>query len=286
MGVLAEQIAASALADWLRRQLPAKVTAVNALRAAVLKASTPGPYTIGASSCVLSLWKSRDQSVLVGLETTLTTGSRTTAQCVSEINTALGTSLASADSDDRLTLTSDDAPSGSTPSVMSVFPASENSANSVFGWDPGGEHVVNVALVSPGWRGVADGWPATADLGPGFWVIIGDRSSAPVKPDVRRDEYLVTLDVAILYAPRQQETHRNREPVHAALRCVREVLLTTAGRQLGRATTGDIMLVTERGAKVSGRPWQFIKKESVINPIYDVANLQLEVRVFERPASS
>lgn len=279
MGVLAEQIAASALADWLRRKLGAKVTEVNLTRAAVLKATVPGPYTLSGMGQLTFSKTSRESgsSVFQG------GGSHSATAIAAAINGSIA-NFASVDSDDRLTLTGD-APSGSTPSLVALLPTSVNSYGA-FGWDAGGEHVVNVALVSPGWRGVADGWPATADLGPGFWVVIGDRTSAPVQPSVRRDEYLVGLDVAILYAPRQQETHRNREPVHACLRCVREVLLTDAGRQLGRASTGDIMLVSEKSARVSGRPWQFIKKESSINPIYDVANLQLEVRVFERPSAS
>ena len=55
--VRAEQIAADALRNWLLLKLPAKVTAVNLTRAAVLKATLPGPYTIPSSPGPLILSK-------------------------------------------------------------------------------------------------------------------------------------------------------------------------------------------------------------------------------------
>ena len=145
--------------------------------------------------------------------------------------------------------------------------------------------------MAPRARGIMDGWPVTPDFGPPsligspLGVVIGDRSTVPVRPDVRRDEYVVTLTLTVMRLEGAGQTHRSREPIQAALRCVREVVLQDAGRQLGRAGQGDIMLVTERAARIDGRPFAFGSNESP-GPLFDVAVLLLDVRVFERPGAT
>jgi hypothetical protein len=278
MGVLVEQLVGQALREHLLLNLTAKVAEVNALRAAVLLATVAGPYTVPASA-KLYISIAADQAPVT---VSLTAGSRTTAQLVTEINTAMGSTVASADAASRLALTGT-APSSAT-SVVSAQ-GGTNTANSLFGWDEGGEVVVRAQLVAPGYRGVADGWPLLNDLGGGFWVIIGDRESVPVQPDTRKDEHLVALEVAIFCPVTNEQSHRDREAIQSCVRCVRELVLTDAGRQLGRAAYGDIVKVEEKAAKIPGRPWKF-KGNDAPNALFDVAALQLNVRVFERPAST
>jgi hypothetical protein len=275
MGVKAEQIACQALREWLLLKLPAKVTSVNTDRAAVLKAPRAGPYTIPASA-------SLKLGTVIGSEAAdaITAGTRSTAQVVADLSTAGIT--ATADTDDRLVLTSTTAPTSGVPSTVALG-ADTTGANAAFGWDPGGERVVRSALVAPTSKGVADGWPITPDLGPGFWIILGDRSSQEL--GVHRDEYLVAVDLAILRADPNTSQHRSREHIHACVRCVREVLLSDAGRTLGRASFGDIMFVRESGCRIAGKPFAF-QSDKGVSPLMDVATLDLEIRVYERPSTT
>lgn len=279
MGVLVEQIAASAIRTHLLANLPAKVAAVNALRAASLLATVAGPYTIASGG---KLYVSLEGATAVTVS--LTSGSRTAAQIATEVNATVGlSSVAAADALGRLSLTSQTNPTASTSSVGVT--SGTDAANDVFGWDAGGESVARAPLVAPGYRGVADGWPVLNDLGGGFWVIIGDRESMPAAPGPRVDEYLVGLELAVFCPVTNVQVHRDREALHSCIRCVRELLLTDGGRQAGRASTGDIVLVTEKAARIPGRPWQF-KGNDAPNVMFDVAAFNLNVRVFERPASS
>ncbi len=262
---------------------------MNADRCAVLRAATAGPYTIPAGA-TLGLSVTGSDASFTGFN--VTSGSRTTAQMVTAINTAMGGTPASADSADRLTITSPTAPSTTVPSAVKLRGGiNATDCNTAFGWDKGGEKVANTAIIAPASRGVLDGWPQVPDFGPTsaigtpIVIVIGDRDSKPVTPDPRRDEYVVTLDLTVMRAEGLGLVHRNREPISAALRCVREVLLQDAGRQLGRASVGDIMFVGEKSARIAAKPFSFGNSNSP-NPLFDVAVMLLEVRVFERPGAT
>ena len=90
--------------------------------------------------------------------------------------------------------------------------------------------------------------------GPGtVVVIIGDKTSKEL-PNPRRDEHLVTTDVSVMRIEPAQQVHRNREHLYASVRCVRELMLSDAGRQFGRAANGDIMLVRPGACRVVAKP--------------------------------
>ncbi len=158
--------------------------------------------------------------------------------------------------------------------------------NSVFGWDPGGEKEALTALVAPGLKGVCNGLPQLPDFGPAgvIAVVIGTRSSRPLPGGPRRDEFLVTVDLDILRIDPQQQASRTREHIESSVRCVREVILTDAGRQLGRVP--GIVLCDFLGCVISATPHVFKSKEPIANPRYEGAALQLSIRVFERPGAT
>lgn len=293
----AEEIACRALHSWLLSMLPSKVTEVNLTRAAVIRAPYAGPYVFAAGA-TLGLNQTANSDTFT--QTSFSTGSQTTAQVVTAINAAMGATVAAAEEvyaagPTRLVLTSTAAPLTAAASVLSVRGGvNATDANTVFGWDPGGEKVTTTALVAPGSRGVCNGAPVVPDFGPSgvdggspIVIIIGDRASRPIQPAVRRDEYVVSVALDILRVEPQQQVHRDREHIHAAVRCVRELLLTDAGRQLGRAGLGDVMLVTETQAKISGRPFGYTDREgNAISPLFDGCAMLLEIKVFERPGAT
>lgn len=282
MSVRVEELCASAVRDWLLANLPAKVTEVNGTRAASLLATVAGPYTVPASAKLYVSVAGPDETPIT---VSLTSGAgRTAAQIAADVNGTGGLSgVGSADALGRFALSSTTPPTSATSTVAAV--AGTNTANALFGWDVGGESVTRASLVAPGYRGVADGWPLINDLGAGFWVVIGDRESVVVQPQPRKDEHLVGLELAVFCPVTNEQAHRDREAIQSCLRCVREVLLTDAGLQAGRASSGDVMLITQKAARIPGRPWKF-RGENAPNALFDVAALQLNVRVYERPASS
>lgn len=276
MGVLVEELAARAVREHLLAKLPAKVSEVNALRAPSLKAPLAGTYAVTAG---MSLKVAVDG----GAESTvaLTTGAaRTAAQVASDFAVA---GVSASASGDHLAVATSAAPSSATKAI--TIGADSTGANVLFGWPDNGDSVTRAPLVAPSSKGVADGWPLLNDMGAGFWVIIGDRESVPVSPHPRKDEYLVALELAVFSPVTNEQAHRDRESIHACIRCVRECLLTDAGLQVGRASAGDVMLVTEKMARIPGRPWK-MKGADAPNALFDVAAMQLNVRVFERPAAS
>lgn len=277
MSVYVEQLAASAIREHLLLNLAAKVTEVNGQRAPVMKTALAGPFNVTAG---MSLKVGTDG----GAQTTvpLTIGAaRTAAQVAAEVQAATSLTCA-ADLQQRWTITGT-APSSATRSVE--IGEDTTGANALFGWAPGGEQVVRSQLVAPNAEGIADGWPLLNDLGGGFWVIIGDRESVPKAPHPRGDTYLVGLELAVFCPVTNEQAHKDREAIHSCIRCVRELLLTDAGLQAGRAASGDIMLITEKGARIPGRPWKF-HGDDAPNVLFDVAAMHLTVRVFERPAAS
>lgn len=279
MSVQAPALAAAALRDWLLLKLPAKVTEVNAARAAVLRAPWAGPYDVPVAGTVLSIRRTYDSAAFEPVSITAST----TAGIVTEINTALGVTVASADSEDRLVLTSLLAPTADVPSVLEL---KAGPGNSLFGFGKSGAKAMTTALVAPGYNDVLDGIPQATDFvskGPGtIVVIIGDRKFNPLE-NHRRNEQLVQLDVAVFRAEPHMQVHRNREHIQAAAQCVFEVLLTDTGKQMGRASVGDIVMARQKGGSISGKPFSFGTKNSP-GPLFDAAAFSLEVRVFERPA--
>lgn len=304
MSVYAEQLAASALRDWLLAQLPAKVTAVNLQRAASLRAPFPGPYTLAAGATLGVAFTDTDTFTSATLS--VGGGSLTAAQVATAINAAAAPSSPASTVDlnglSHLVLTSPTPPVIGTNSYLKVRGGVNGTdANAVFGWDTGGEKTETTALIAPNGKGVVDGLPLVPDFGISAYaggspivIIIGDRNSVPVGPSpTRRDEYLVTLAVDVLRIEPQQQVHRNREHIHAAVRCVRECLLTDMGRRLGAPTTdggtqSPIVYVGERATKVAAMPFRFNapKDQAWVSPLFDGAAMLIEVRVFERPAAT
>jgi hypothetical protein len=163
----------------------------------------------------------------------------------------------------------------------------ETGAASLLGWSPGGEQCVRAPLVAPLGTGICDGWPLLLDCGPGFWVIIGKRTSVPVNPgDVRRDEHQVGLELTVMLKDTNVQNSRSREAIQACVQCVREVLLSSAGRMLGRSGSGDVQKLEERTCVIPGVPWRAQDEAGQVLGIFDVATYVVSVRVFERPALS
>lgn len=271
-------IAATALREYLLRYLPAEVAAINATRAAVVKAALAGPYAISSGS--LSLGPTRAG----GTSVTLPTGVAVTASTIATaINAAVTGITASADTQGRLVLTSDTAPTGDTASAVGVG-ASE--ANAVFGWEDAGVHEVRSALGAPTWKGVMDGWPVgIPDGGRNFVVILEDRDEVPLG-GYRRDEHTVTLALSVWAVDRNVSVHRSREYIQAAAQAVRDVLESDDGRTLG-LNDGTVQHVAIGRERIRGMPFQaFDEAKRPLGPPADVASMTVQVKVFQRPSAA
>lgn len=279
-GIAPEALAVKALRDYLLRYLPAKVAALNALRAASLTSALAGPYTVPSGA---KLYLSATGQEATPAEVTLTAGTRTAAQVAADITAAAIPGLtAAADDWGRLTLTATAAPAVGAPSVVIVARDQGTGANVVFGWAEAGEHSETPALVAPSWRGVTDGRPlAVPDMGQGFWVMLGNRSVRPTHPGPRRDTFNVTIATE-LWRPFSANAppHRTREAISACVRAVRELLLSTDGRYLGRQGSGDVQLADVADVSISGDPLRLNEAPGIL---FDVAQMTLTVRVFQRP---
>lgn len=264
--VMAELLAVDALRAYLLKTLPAKVSTINSGRAAVLKATTVGPYTVTGN---ISLGITRGSETAI----TLTTGSRTTAQLVTEINAAAVSGItASADSEDRLTITASAAPSSSTPSVVSLAASAENAA---FGWDKGGEFTLRSGLVAPSARGVHDGEPDMVDLGAGFWVLIGKRSTAPRSSNIRDDVHIVTMSLEVLAAEPNGNVDSAHELIGSAVRAVREVIYED------RTLDGQVHITNLTSIQYEARTFRF-SAGGTSSPLLSAAQITAAVHVFER----
>lgn len=277
-----EPLAVENLRRWLLAQLPAKVAAVNATRPPVLESARLGPFTV-TSGMSLKVAKNAVDGPFTSCP--LTTGSRTAAQIAADVTAQLA-GVGSSDSDGRVLLTGD-APTGTTTTSICVG-KDTTGANALLGWDDGGERVVKAPLVAPRWKGVCDGWPVgngpAPDLGPGFWIIISDRASVPVPPAARRDEHKVAVSLEVMWKDTNTSSHRDRTHVSDCVRCIRELLLSTVGRQLGRAAAGDVMFVEENQCVIASTPFSFgAPNAKRMNPLFDMATLTITVRVNERP---
>jgi hypothetical protein len=284
LSVRAEALAVEALLSWLRLKLPAKVAEVNAARAPRIYAATAGDYTVPVGASLKVNLTGKDSAYTT---VALTDGVRTAAQVAAEVNagiTGLGGSAA-ADTDLGNFYVAGAAPSSSAAGLY-IGPDTTG-ANALFGWDAGGEHVIVPRLVAPGHRNVMDGWPQQLDAqAQGFIVVVGRRVTLPVEPSERRDEHDVMLEVALFRPATQQENHRSRESIAACAQCVREVLKTDAGLQLGRARTGDIVKVQVGKVQVEAMRFQQMQRGKPFGPAFDSAAMTLYVKTFERPAAS
>jgi hypothetical protein len=286
-----EARAARYLREWLLWKLPAACVAVNLLRAATLLAPGPGPYTIPSGAKLKLSLTGKSSTEMT--EVTLTSGSRTTAQLVTEINTAMGASVASADTEDRLLLTSTTPPSFvavtlvATDSIIAVG-YDETGANDALGFESGGQHMTTTPVTPPAPDGVCDGFPSGGFFVPGaigkgrIAVTIGERVSNPTDRSPRRAETDIILDLGIFRSEPSGAVHQSREGIQAALRCVRACLTTDAGKQLGKPN--EVMLALEQSARIS--PWAFQQQQagdSPGGPLFDAASMKLGVRVFQQP---
>jgi hypothetical protein len=283
---LVTQLVTRIFREYMLAQLPAKVTEVNADRAPVLKAARAGPYTITGTK-KLSISQ-------IGIDTgyvdsdAFTVGSQTATQLAATINASAGLAgVASSDTEGRLLLTGS-APTGAANTIIAAKDAATGAGTSaLFGWESSGERVIRAPLVAPLYKGVANGLPYFPDMGPGFWLIIGRRMCQPVVragSSIRTFEYQVGFELGLMYRETNIQSHRDREGIESVVRCVRELLLTESGRQLGRggpAPLGDIVLVEEKQCTVEGTPFQF-QGDKVPAGIFDRALMLLSVRVFER----
>lgn len=278
MSLQVEQLVVDRLREWLLLKLPAKVTEVNAARAAVLIAPNAGPYTIPASAALRHSSTSIDISDAASMTSVpLTAGSKTAAQVAVDFN-AVVPGVASADSTGRLVLTAAAAPTSGTDSIIALGTDSTG-AMAALGFPAGGAYITRQALVAPDVNAVMDGAPQIPELGSGFWVILGDNASVPLQPAVRRDENIVAIALTI-GVPVPQNSKFRQEHLRAALRCVREVLLLEPnGRTLGNAA--QVQLVEEKQAIVKSRPVQYAEFP---NQLFCRCAIELQVRVFERQA--
>lgn len=281
IGSTPEQITVDALLDYLRRHLPAKVAQLNPLRAASIKSALVGPFAVPAGA-VLRLSATSQESAPT--EVALTSGARTAAQVVADIAAASVPGIsATADAAGRLVLTATATPVVGAPSVVVVARDNGNTGSNVaFGWSEGGEHIETPALVSPSWRGIVDGRPIAApDMGQGFWVMLGNRSSVPEKSGARWDLFKVTVSVEV-WRPfgANAPPHRTREAITACGRAVRELLLSADGRYLGRQGAGDVQYTDVSRVEVAGDP---IRLNEVPSVLFDTCRMTITCRVFQRP---
>ena len=270
------QLAVRALREHLLATLPAKVAAINTERKAVVRSALTEPFIIPADA-VLKTGVVRDGLLI---SSPLTAGTRTAAEVALDIMAGDPYVIATADAFGRVVLTQEFAPSDGVPSTVVVAPDTTG-ANVALGWEPGGVHVTRAAIDTPTWRSVVDGdWTLAPDMDGGFWVCIGDRTVRPwpVAPNIRRDEYQVTMVLDIIRRFGANQTpHRDREAIGACVRAVDEVLRTTTGRQLGRAAYGDVMLADVGQVRIASSSF-----DSKRGFLFDVAQMTLTVRIFQR----
>lgn len=277
--LIVEQLVVDRLRDWLLEKLPARVTTINAARAARLRAPIAGPYTVPVGASLQFSATEVEPSSWTAVSP-FTSGSHTAAEIAAEFNADIP-GVASADSDGHLVLTSTTAPTLGTDSLIALG-EDATGMMAALGFDAGGERAVTSAIAAPGVKEVMDGMPQLPDSNASrFWVVLGDNASVPVDPGPRRDEYTVSVNVGLCVPVPSNSQHRNREHIRAALRAVRECLfIETMGRTLGAAgLTSGIQMVWERQCVIRSRPTRF---DELPNQLFGRANLELNFRVYER----
>ncbi|MBL8909872.1 MAG: hypothetical protein JNM17_04120 [Archangium sp.] len=281
-GVTPETLVITALREYLLRYLPAKCAQLNPLRKAVLKSALAEPFVVPSGAKLRLTTVSQEATPT---DVTLPSGAAVAAAAIAAaINLAAPPGgVAGADEAGRVTWTSNSAPASGVPSVALVArDIGPTGGNTALGWAEGGEHVEVAGLVAPSWRGVTDGRPLTVpDMGQGFWVMFGNRTSRPTHEGIRRDTHLVTVQTEV-WRPFSANAppHRSRETVSSCVRAVRELLLTSDGRYLGRQRFGDVQLANVSEAVIAGDPLRLNEAPGVL---FETARLTITVRVFQRP---
>lgn len=279
MAIQPEAMAVDALRGYLLLNLPAKVTALNAVRKATLVSpralTTPTPENAAL----------RISSHVAGATDILIGGfGGSVSTLVNVINAELGAlGLAGRlDKAGRLVIESaTGVTDGDRAVVLGEEP--EPGAYAFLGFDSGGNRAVRTPLVAPTFRCVTDGWPLMPEFqGNGVInVVIGDRTTQPWGGNVRSDQHQVDIIVTVMRATQTVALQTSREGIESSVRAIRELL--NEDRRLGDplSESGDraIMLTEEVASTVSGRPLQF---DELRGHLFDTAELRLRVRVYER----
>ncbi len=297
MSVIVESLVVDGLLKMLRQRLANEVRAVNLERKASIACPRKTPLTIASSGKSISwnVW-SREEADARTRTVELDVQEYTMAALVDLINetefAATGVNPASIvvapDLAERLTLTAAVAPvhlPDPADSVCAFFPA-DGYVIAELGLDLGGQSEVRTPLRAPTWQAVMDGYPLQLDpnaLQPGgLCIIFGDVTTKPVSQDIRRDLYEVTVDLTVWRAEPDSLLHRNREPMRAALRAVRQVLFTDFGRYLEAGVDG-VQRVRETRSRIAGVP---LRSSDAPNALLDLAEIQFVVTVHARPSST
>jgi len=121
------------LFGFLQKGYPAAIASANAARLSQLVSPFAGPYTIATGETFK--WSVNVGSLRVEKEVSLTAGSRTAAQIAATINGHDSPGVtAAADSDGRLTITSDTAPTASIHSEVTILEPGVGTAYEALGW--------------------------------------------------------------------------------------------------------------------------------------------------------
>lgn len=279
MTVAASATFARVMREYLLAKLPAQVSAKNALRAAYLITPQVGPWTIPASGAIrISLDGTNFTTV------NLTSGSRTAAQLATEINVAMGATVASVLTDGRLKLLSTTAPSGTSTLSVLELGSDATGAMEALGFDIGGEKTVRSPLIAPTTKGVCDGEPQVLEpFATGRMIIIlTDRQDTTMPGEQRRNERSAQLIMQVAVPMQTQDYHQSREEIQAACECIVDSVSTTEGRYLGRSADGDVLFVQCKSQKVAGNSWPAAKQ----NFLLDIAVLVFTSIVHQRPAAA
>lgn len=270
-----EAIACSMLREYLLAYMPLRLADINSARRATVKSATLGPWAI--SSGQLTLATARGAA---GSAVTLPTGPAVSAATIAAAITTAAIGVdAYGDSAGRLVLLSGDDVTSTGSSALVVLPGA---SNFLFGWPAEGCHDVRGLINEPTWKSVMDGWPVGIPDAKTMSIILGDRDTTPLG-GYRRDEYLVTVELAVWNVDAAVTGHRTREAIQACVQCVREVLESDEGRRLGDVT-GVIQHVSVGRVRVRGMPFSaFDEQRRLIGPPSDVASMQVQVKVFARP---
>jgi hypothetical protein len=121
------------LFGFLQKGYPAAIASANAARLSQLVSPVAGPYTIATGETFR--WAVNVGALHIEKEVSLTAGSRTATQLAATINAHASPGVtAAADSDGRLTITSDTAPTAATHSDVIILEPGVGTAHVTLGW--------------------------------------------------------------------------------------------------------------------------------------------------------